>query len=65
VRDAGLVDGDGGGDAVGCGEYHLMRHGRRATHVSGGPHEWGARGPGVVGDDVAIRGDIAAESPGE
>ena len=44
----GFVDGDGGSGAVGGGEYHLMRHRRRATHVAGGPHEWVAGGPGVV-----------------
>ena len=40
ARDNGLVDGDGGGGAVDCGEHYLMRHGRRAPYVSGGPYAW-------------------------
>ena len=42
-----------------------MGHGRRATHVSGGPYEWMAGGPSLVRDDVAIYVNLAAEGPGD
>ena len=46
VRDNGLVDGDGGGGAVGGGEDDLVRRGRWAAYVSGGPDEWVTGGAG-------------------